>query len=256
MGNGGWGKEGNTKEKRGDMPTARQKRERTVSDLICFAATRLAVAGWLAMTLPSTAAIVPSSYRNDFRGCAGRLLSIGISSDAAANACAGALRPKDVSRCVLRIHQQTAIAAQDVLSACTQVRRPNDLSRCVIGISSNSRQEAVPGVLDYCRRSLLPVNFAECVVGLRREIDVAPTQAMESCINASDRPSNFSPSFVPQNQRPVVQPGSTPAVPTDQPPQGRPAPLQNVPGNQTPQGQPTPTPSTPSVPQNQIPQIQ
>ena len=44
-----------------------------------------------------------------------------------------------------------------------------------------------PDKLNYCRLSLLPVRFAECVVGLRREIDVTPTQAMNTCIDGSDR---------------------------------------------------------------------
>lgn len=86
-------------ERRGNMPTAHQKSEclqhgfaeRSVSGLLRFAATGLVFAG-LAMTLPSTAATIPSSYRNQYRGCAGRLLSVGISPQAAASACASTLR--------------------------------------------------------------------------------------------------------------------------------------------------------------------
>ena len=245
------------------MPTAREKRERTVSGSIRFAATQLAVAGWLAMSLPSTAANIPSSYRNTFRGCTGRLLSVGISSEEAATVCAGALRPTDVSRCVVEIKKETTLAAEDALSTCRQDRRPNEVARCVVGISRNSGQEAVPGVLDYCgRRSLLPVRFAECVVGLRREIEISPTQAMDTCINESDQISEFSPNFVPANQTPVQPAPPTPTVPGDptplapstpaptgpqnQTPQQTPA--QTGPQNQTPSVQPTPAPTTPANP--------
>lgn len=206
------------------MPKAREKSkffqhsftESTVSSPIRFAATQLAIAGWLAMTLPSTAATVPSSYRNDFRSCAGRLVSVGVSSDAAATACAESLGPRDLSKCVAQIEGQTELTAEDALATCRQVRRPNQLATCVVGISRNSQGEAVPAVLDYCGRSLLPERFAECVVGLRREIDVATTQAMDTCISARDRlTSDFLPTFVPVNQAPIQPAPPTPSVPGD-----------------------------------------
>lgn len=162
---------------------------------IRFAAKAVAVAVWLAMTLPSTA--VTATYRNDFRSCAGRLLSVNIAENEAAIACAAALRPRDLSKCVVQIREQTTIAVEDALGTCRQVRRPDELARCVVGISRNSQDDASPAILNYCRRSLLPVRFAECVVGLRREIDFAPLPAMENCIDASDQPRQFSPTFVP-----------------------------------------------------------
>jgi hypothetical protein len=99
------------------MPTAHQKSKclqhgfvRTpCSGLLRFAATGLVFAG---LAMPSTAATIPSSYRNQYRGCAGRLLSVGISPEAAASACAETLRPKDLSRCVVEIEQETAIAGR------------------------------------------------------------------------------------------------------------------------------------------------
>ena len=230
---------------RSDMHTAQEKRKRTVSGLIRIAASQLAVVGWLAMTLPSTAANIPTSYRNTYRGCAGRLVSVGISSEDAATACAGALRPTEVSRCVVEIKQKTAIAAEDALSTCRQDRRPNEVARCVVGISRNS--EAVAGVLDYCgRRSLLPVRFAECVVGLRREIEISPTQAMDSCIDESDQISEFAPNFVPANQTPVKPAPPTPNVPGDPTPLAPSTPAPTAPQNQTPPVQPTPAPNDPA----------
>ena len=236
--------------RRSDMPTIQtEKRDRTVSGSIRFAVTSLAVAGCLAIILPSTAANIPTSYRNTFRGCAGRLVRVGISSDEAATACAGALAPTDVSKCVVEIKKETTIAAEDALSTCRQDRRPNEVARCVVGISRNSGEEAVPGVLDYCgRRSLLPMRFAECVVGLRREIEISPTQAMKSCIDESDQISEFSPNFVPANQTPVQPAPPTPTVPGEPTPLAPSTPAPTKPPNQTPPVQPTPAPTAPANP--------
>lgn len=224
-------------------------RTNRTSRLIHFAATQLAVAGWLAMTLPSTAATIPSSYRNQYRGCAGRLLSVGISAEAAASACAEALRPKDLSRCVIEIEQQTELAAEDALSSCRQVRRPDELASCVVGISRN-QEEAMPSVLNYCGRSLLPERFAECVVGLRVEADFAPTDAMETCIDASDPLGDVAPNFVPGNQTPLSEPNSAPPGPEEQIPLIQPAPpTPAVPRDLTPL-EPDPAPTEPTNPVN------
>jgi len=220
-----------------------QRAEKKVSGLIRLVATQLAVVGWLGMSLPSQAAI-PTSYRNQYRVCAARLLRSGLSGEAVATACAEALRPNDLARCVEQIDRQTEIAAADALATCREVRSPNDLARCVVGISRNTQEQPVPGVLNYCGRSLLPVNFAECVVGLRREIEVAPNQAMATCISASDRPREFAPSFIPQ-ERLQQPPTSTPIPPVQTPPiESSPAPT--APQQQTPPAQPI----TPAVPTN------
>ena len=185
---------------------------------IYLVAGSLAIAGWIGSNFPATGAeIVTDSLRNGYRACTGRMLNSGVSPEAAARACAGALYPKDVARCVTRIESQTEISAQDALATCTQARRPVELSRCVVGISENSQGQPAPGVLDFCGRSLLPIRYAECVVGLRREInELAPTQAMETCISAGDRPLEFAPNFIPQGQlqQPVQSPALTaPATP-------------------------------------------
>lgn len=203
------------------MPTAREKRDRTLPRFL-RAASYLAIAGYLAMPLPSAAQIIRTSStfrlsnQKDFRRCAARLLNVGISPEATANACAQSLRPQNLSTCVFDIERRTAIAAEDALSTCRQVRRPNELSKCVVDISRNSQDESVPNVLNYCGRSLLPELFANCVVGLRREVDLAPTQAMDTCISTSDRlpPRDFSPTFIPQNGTPPIQPTLSPQTGT------------------------------------------
>lgn len=141
----------------------------------------------LAMMVPATAVTIPSSYRNDYRFCAARLLALNISVAEVSSACSAALNPRRLSTCVYDIGRRTNILATDALSTCRQVRQPNELASCVVGISVNAQEETIPEVLDYCRRSLLPVRFAQCVVGLRQEIDVSPIQAMDTCISASDR---------------------------------------------------------------------
>ncbi|WP_009630655.1 hypothetical protein [Synechocystis sp. PCC 7509] len=149
-------------------------------------ASPLVVLG-LALNFPVLAASVPASYRNDYRFCAARLLALNISADAISTSCATALQPKTLSNCVYDIQRQTNILATDALNTCRQVRQPQDLATCVVGISINSQEDTIAEVLDYCRLSLLPVRFAECVVGLRQEIDVTPIQAMNTCIDGSDR---------------------------------------------------------------------
>jgi hypothetical protein len=187
----------------------------------------IAIAGWLAMPLQSMA--VTATYRNDFRVCAGRLLSVGVTAEAASQACGTALRPRDLASCVANIQRQTQIPASDVLSTCRQARRPEQLASCVVGINRYSRETVNPSVLNYCGRSLLPERFAECVVGLGAEIDFATTQAMETCIDASDRISGFLPSFIPATSQP------TEFSPTYQP--------TPVPGTSIPE---TPIPGTPN----------
>lgn len=177
----------------------------------------LAVAGWMAMPLPGIA--VTATYANDYRVCAGRLLSVGVTADAASQGCANALRPRELSLCVSRIQRQTQVAATDALASCNQARRPEDLATCVVGISANVKEAVNSAALNYCNRSLLPVRFAECVVGLRAETDSAPVQAMDNCIDASDQAvSGYLPSFIPatrsqQNIQPVFETTPIPSNP-------------------------------------------
>ncbi len=238
----------------GDMSTVQEKRDRNVSGLIRFATTQLAVAGWLAMTISSADAAYdlnhyPYSYLDstDFRVCASRLLSVKISPDVAATTCSGALRPRSISSCVVDIKRRTTVAAEDALNTCQQARRPEELASCVVGISRNSQRKADPAALNYCGRTLLPVRFGDCVVGLRRASKLDPLQAMNSCINATDRLLDLSPTFVPQN--------GTPSIPYQLPnlPQNGTLPNQSItsptgPQNGTLPGGPAVPPTGPAYP--------
>jgi hypothetical protein len=175
----------------------------------------LAMAGILGMALPSNAISNPfRRNQNEYRVCAARLLSVGIPTEAASNACAAALRPKEVSSCVGEIQRRTQIPATDSLAFCGQARRPDDLATCVVAIGTTSQETVNRAILSYCNRSLLPVKFGQCVVGLRSEIDFSPTQAMESCISASDRISNVVPLSTPRVPRIPSSGGFSPTFET------------------------------------------
>ncbi|MDZ7956812.1 MAG: hypothetical protein RMY34_02705 [Aulosira sp. DedQUE10] len=162
----------------------------------------LAIAGWLATMVPTMAAATYSN--NDYRACAGQLLRVNINANAASQACAGALRPRDLSSCVVKISRQTQISAVDALNSCTLARRPEDLATCVVDISLYpSKDAANPAILNYCGRSLLPVSFSQCVVGLRTETKSALTPTLDTCINGSDRVSSFAPSSTSPLQPPT-----------------------------------------------------
>lgn len=135
----------------------------------------------------ATSSLAAMETSRDYRACTARLLQLGISAENTAGACAAALRPRDLGECVHRIHKQTQVAAQDFFGSCLQARRPLDFSACVVGISKQGRDAFDPSILNYCNRSLLPRRFAQCVVGLRSEIDLGVTRAMDTCIDASDR---------------------------------------------------------------------
>ncbi len=175
-----------------------------------------------AVTLPDSAvAYTYGIYSNDYRICAARLLSAGVPAQSLSQACAQALRPGELASCVASIHRHTELGVLDALSSCKGARRPEELATCVVGISRNTKEPANPAVLNYCNRSLLPLNFAQCVVGLRLEIDVPPAQAMDTCIDASDRISGVLPSFIPgrtsliQPFPPTSQPNFQPNYPTN-----------------------------------------
>ncbi|MBD2439416.1 hypothetical protein [Nostoc sp. FACHB-110] len=157
----------------------------------------IAIAGLWASILPSTA-VTDAYYNNDYRACAGQLLRVGVTPQAAAQDCATALRPRDLSACVASIRQGTKIEPIDALASCSRARRPKELASCVVGVSQNTKEEVNAAVLTYCGRSLLPVTFAQCVVGLRREITLTPIQALDTCIDASERANGIATSPVLQ----------------------------------------------------------
>jgi hypothetical protein len=184
----------------------------------------LAIAGWLATMVP-TMAITASYSSNDFRTCAGQLLRFNISPTIASQACASALRPRDLSSCVvaiskIEIKKQKQFNPVNALSSCSLARRPEDLATCVVGIS-NYPQEAEPRkeednnkILNYCGRSLLPMRFGQCVVGLRTETKSSLIPILDTCLNGSDTVSSSTPAVVPQVPRAIESLPNSETAPT------------------------------------------
>ncbi len=189
--------------------------ERALSRSRRLSSTGLALtAGLFAIaveTVPATA-----THFSPFQYCAAELRAVGISTELAASTCSDALNPTDLSACVFNINRETQIASQDALAACLRVRRPIELGRCVINISQDSKNPPLLEVLESCRRSLLPIRFAECVVGLNRQLEISATKALDTCISADNLPRNLSPTFAPPPPPKPTPDFTPPLAPTPQ----------------------------------------
>ncbi len=171
--------------KQSSFEGSRDCKQSILSPLFRLCASQLAIAGILTMAIPPAPATASS---NEFKTCAAELLRANISRNRAAAVCAEALYPEDLSLCVLKINAQTPIIADDALYGCQRVRRPLELASCVVDINRHTSNPEVLLAFDRCRRSLLPLRFSECVIGLSREIDFSSTEALETCIAAEDFP--------------------------------------------------------------------
>ena len=145
---------------------------------------------------------------NDYQACTRALLGDGVSVESASSACAAALEPKDISRCVGRITGRTSISANDALDSCTQVRRPRDMASCVVQIEDDVESAVPLEILDNCTRSLLPDDYSDCVVGIESATDLSASSLLETCIAADYRLPIVYPNFEPAEDSPesdVVQ---------------------------------------------------
>ncbi|MGV0027120.1 hypothetical protein [Phormidesmis priestleyi] len=183
---------------------------------MCGSVAQLVTASLVAIALPISPAKAElfggifSNQPNPYLVCSRDLAGAQISTPDAASACSQALRPQDLGSCVVRI-ANNKIAGTDALSVCRQVRRPIEAGNCVVRIRQQASDAAVVDVLDSCRRSLLPERYAECVVGLNRQLKIAGKEAIGTCLNASDRPTDVLPTFIPAG---AAIPGATSPVPT------------------------------------------
>lgn len=175
-----------------------------------FCAGQIAIASLVTMAIPSR----PANAFTDFQICTAQLIRYATVSPASASvACADALNPKEISRCVVTIAQISPTLKDNALFACTRVRRPVELGRCVFDITNRARGSEANRIIDYCRRSLLPDRFSECVTGISREVDAGYPRALDTCIAAEeDVPRNLSPTFFPAPP-PTVVPGNLPLDP-------------------------------------------
>lgn len=176
--------------------------------------TQLATIGLLATILPpmpaSAITIRFPRTKNAYRACSVELMGAGLTADAAASACADALHPRDISKCVVQINRKTNIAAVEALGSCQRVRRPLDLATCVVDINTKSRTTTTTPllVLDQCRRSLLPEQFSECVVGLSRQVDFSLDRLMNTCLDTREKVSQVDDRPIPKLPVDLIAPPS------------------------------------------------
>lgn len=102
----------------------------------------------------------------DYRRCAEGLRDAGITPLLSSQACAGVIRPRDLSECVVSIRNTGQISSEEALAGCASVRRPRELGVCVTDIVEVGRGVDPLNVLNSCGLSLLPERHSFCVVGL------------------------------------------------------------------------------------------
>ncbi|MGL5081018.1 MAG: hypothetical protein ACRC8A_05975 [Microcoleaceae cyanobacterium] len=187
-----------------------------------FSRSRKQGQGWLAfmvMPLASVGLFAASASAfprfdlttdQDYATCATNLTAVGLSSELAAKACAGMVRPQNLSQCVTRISQDAAIAPEEALASCVSVRRPEELAICVVNITQEGGDVNSSTVLNSCRRSLLPERHAFCVLGLTRGGGIAVDQALGTCLNP---PEQFIDLRIEQPQAPSALPNLPPDLP-------------------------------------------
>ncbi|WP_052050190.1 hypothetical protein [Leptolyngbya sp. KIOST-1] len=82
------------------------------------------------------------------------------------------------------------------LLACQSDRRPQDLASCVGTIHRSLAVTNSTAVLNNCRRSVLPLRFADCVVGVAAAADLAVTDSLRQCSAAGYLPEDVAPTFI------------------------------------------------------------
>lgn len=180
-------------------------------------------AGLLAISIP----VEPANARNMFDVCFGQITAVGVSSEQAKVACANALIPKELSRCVSRVALTVSVKADEAVNNCYKSRRPVDVANCVIDINNqvslnqdwpktnrvtetfadpttqviDSSEELSPSllVLESCRRSLQPGVYSQCVTALSRNVSLERLrQAVNICLSGEAFPPALFPDY-PQN---------------------------------------------------------
>lgn len=150
----------------------------------------------LAATIPVTAGTAQAREAR-YDQCARDLLEAGIEADTAATACALALRPTEVSDCVVDVTRVSAVLPEVALSACSRDRRPTEVANCVADIHQDLDVADPTPVLVLCHRSLLPERYAACVTGLAETIGYDTETSLARCIAAGYRPENVAPTYIP-----------------------------------------------------------
>ncbi|HIK44141.1 MAG TPA: hypothetical protein IGR64_04550 [Leptolyngbyaceae cyanobacterium M65_K2018_010] len=133
---------------------------------------------------------------NPYDRCTASLIDAGIGLEVATASCAEALHPERVSSCVVDIVAKTAVDPSQALGACSRDRRPDDLATCVNTIYSTLADTSAADALNNCRRSILPVRYSDCVIGVAGAAEISPSESMAICTVAGYRPENVAPTFI------------------------------------------------------------
>lgn len=128
-----------------------------------------------------------AARRNPFGVCTEELLDIGLDADTVAAACGRALLPDELSLCVVSIVEDAGIDASFALDNCFRVRRPDELAACALEIDETFLPKDPTAAVDSCRRSILPLRFADCVVGVGLGADLTIDAALENCLAADNK---------------------------------------------------------------------
>jgi hypothetical protein len=148
------------------------------------------------LAAPVVLGSAPKAIANDFESCTSSLIEAGIVAAEAAGACGKALHPDDLSSCTVDVLRVAEVDAQQALVACQSDRRPLDLATCVGDIHQGLEVANSTAVLNNCRRSVLPVRFSDCVVGVATAAELAVADSMTQCLAAGYRPEDVAPTFI------------------------------------------------------------
>lgn len=138
----------------------------------------------------------PRAIANDYESCTSGLIDAGITANAAAGACGTALHPAELSSCTVDVLGAAEVDAEQALLACQNDRRPQELATCVGDIHQGLEVANSTAVVNNCRRSVLPVRFSDCVVGVATAASLPVAESMTQCIAAGYRPEDVAPTFI------------------------------------------------------------
>ncbi len=159
----------------------------------CFAIPFALVAG---LATPMVLLSAPRAVANDYEDCANTLIEAGLDGSAAAGACGKAFNPTDLSSCTLDVTRVADINADQALLACQSDRRPKELATCVEDIHQSLEVGNSTAVLNGCRRSVLPLRFSDCVVGVATAADLAVADSLVQCSATGYIPTDVAPTFI------------------------------------------------------------
>ncbi len=123
-----------------------------------------------------------AAEQSEFLQCADELVIAGLTPRAAAEACSKALKPEELSLCVLSMVDGADVPTAFATESCFGVRRPDELATCVLEIDEVFLPDDPRSVVESCRKSLLPLRFSDCVVGVGIGGELATADALELCL--------------------------------------------------------------------------